>query len=126
MATIREANTKDPHASTLKPTAISFCWEELLERDQQGFSIILPEDVALEVFGDRIRISCLTSVDQAHRKPRLFYNATAAPNATTPSVNAFADKGSAPNAIQFGAALLRFLQKIWEADPAEGLVWLSK
>ena len=28
--------------------------------------------------------------------------------------------------IQFGACLPRFLQKIWEADPAKGPVWLSK
>ena len=34
-----------------------------------ALSIILPVDVALLVFGDRIRISRLASVDQADRKP---------------------------------------------------------
>ena len=41
-------------------------------------------------------------------------------------MNASTDKGSAPRAIQFSACLPEFLQKIWEADPAEGMVWLSK
>ena len=126
LATIREAIATGPHASTLKPAAISFCRRELLERAQRGFSIILPEGVALKVFGDRIRISRLASVDHDNWKPRLICNYTATPNAITSSVDASTDKESAPRVIQFGACLPRFLQKIWEADPSKGLVWLSK
>ena len=126
LETIKEAIATGPHASTLNPAATSFCQGELLERAERGFSIILPAGSALDTFGDRIRISRLASVDQDNRKPRLICNSTAAPNGITPSVNASTDKESAPRAIQFGACLPRFLQKIWEADPAKGTVWLSK
>ena len=126
LKTIREGIATGPHASTLKPAATSFCRGKILERADQGFIIILPAGSALDTFGDRIRISRLASVDQDNRKPRLICKSTAAPNGITPSVNASTDKGSAPRAIQFGACLPRFLQKIWEADPSEGAVWLSK
>ena len=28
--------------------------------------------------------------------------------------------------MQFGTCLPRFLQNIWEADPSDGIVWISK
>ena len=33
---------------------------------------------------------------------------------------------STPKAIQFGPCLSQLLQRIWEADPKEGPVWLPK
>ena len=83
-------------------------------------------DVGILVFGDRIRISRLASVYQANRNPRLICNSSAAPDDITPAVNASAEKSTAPDAIQFGACLPRFLQKICEADSSDGPVWLSK
>ena len=115
-----------PYAPTLTPEATTFCQQELLEWAQSGFSIILPVDVALFVFGDCIRISCLVSVDPAKRKPRLLYNVSAAPDDVTPAVNASIKKSTAPNTMQFGACLSRFLQKTWESDPSDGPAWLSK
>ena len=61
--TIKAAITTGPHASTLIPEANDFCLQELLERAHQVFSIILPVDVSLLVFGNRIRIYRLASVD---------------------------------------------------------------
>ena len=126
LTTIQEAIATGPHASTLKPAAISFRQRELLERAERRFSIILPAAVALDIFEYRIRISRLASVNQDNRKLRLICNSTASPNGIIPSINASTDKGSAPRAIQFGTCLPRFLQKIWEADPAKGTEWLSK
>ena len=121
--------TPSVNASTDKgsaPRVIQFsaCLSRFLQ--VRGFSIILPAGIALDTFGHCIRISWLASVDQANRKPQLICNSTAAPNGITPSINASTDKKNAPRAIQFGACLPQFLQKIWEADPAEGSVWLSK
>ena len=98
----------------------------MLERSQRGFSIILPVDVALLVFGDRIMISRLASMDQANRNPRLIYNSSAAPDDVNPAVNTPTNKYTDPDAMQFGACLPWFLQKIWEADPSYGPVWISK
>ena len=78
------------------------------------------------VFGNRVRISRLASVDQANRKPRLICNYSVAPDDVTPVVNASTKKSTAPDSMKFGAFLPRFLQKIWEADPSNGPVWLSK
>ena len=112
--------------STLTQEATAFCQQELLEQAQRGFIIIIPVDVALLVFGDRIHISRLASVDQDKRNPCLIYNSLAVPDDITPTVNASTDKSTAPNTMQFGACLPRFLKKIWEADSYDGPVWLSK
>ena len=126
LTTILAAIATGPHASTLTPEAVAFCQQELLERAQRGFSIILLVDVALLVFGDRIRVSCLVSVDQANIRPCLVCDSSAAPDDVTPAVNVSTDKSTAPGAMQFGACLPWFLQKIWEADPFDGPVWLYK
>ena len=43
-----------------------------------------------------------------------------------PVVNTSTDKSTSPNAMQFRAYLPRFMHKILEADPSDGLVWVSK
>ena len=126
MDTINSAITTDPHGSTLTPEATDFFRQELLEQAQRGFIIIILVDVALLVFDDRIHISCFASMDQANRKPRLICNSSAAPDDVTPTVNVSTNKSTAPNSMQFGAYLPRFLQNIWEADPSDGLMWISK
>ena len=126
LTTIIAAISTGPHASTLIQEAAAFFWKELLERVQNGFRIILPVEVALLLFGDRIRISCLASVDQANRKPRLICNSSVTSDDVTPAVNTCTDKYNARYAMQFGACLSWFLHNIWEADPSDGPVWLSK
>ena len=65
-------------------------------------------------------------MDQANRKPRLICNYYAAPDDVTLNFNVSTNKSTAPNAIQFGACLTLFLQKIWEAHPSNGPVWIFK
>ena len=97
--TIKVTIATGPHAFTLTPEAIDFCRQELLKWAQRGFSIILPVDVALLFFGDRIRISRLASVYQANRNPRLICDSSAAPDDVTPAVNASTNKSTAPNTM---------------------------
>ena len=113
MTTILAAIATGPHVSTLTQEATAFCQQELLERAQRGFSIILLVDVALLVFGDRIRVSCLVSVDQANIRPCLVCDSSAAPDDVTPAVNASTDKSNAPDVMQLGSCLPQFLQMIW-------------
>ena len=63
---------------------------------------------------------------QANRKHCLICNSLAAPDDFTPAINASTNKSTASDAMQFGACLPRFLQKILEADPLDGPVWFSK
>ena len=78
------------------------------------------------VFGNRIRISRLVSVDQENRNLRLICNYYAAPDYITPAVSASTNKSTAPNTMKFGACLPWFLHNIWKADPSNGPVWISK
>ena len=126
MDTINAAIATVPHLSTLTLEATGFCRQELLERAQWGFSIILLVNVALLVFGDHICISCLASVNQANRNTCLICNSYTAPDDVTPTVNMSTDKSTAPNTMQFGACRPQLLQEIWEADPSDSLAWLSK
>ena len=126
MSSILAAIAAGPHSSTLKPEATSFCRLDLLERVRRGFSIILALDDALAHFGDRLRISRLASIDQTKRKPRLICDSSAEPDSVTPTVNASTDMSDNHDAIQFSSCLARILQRIWEADPSDGPVFISK
>ena len=114
-----------------------------MERVSLGFSLLLTADNTLRVFGIYLRISRLARVPQNNRRNRLIYDSTAPPPGgdcllppqnrhkfpdlpPTPPVNASDDTSSAPYSMQFGACLPCLLQNIWEADPENGLVLLSK
>ena len=126
MDTIKAAIATGPHVPTLIPDATAFCRQELLERLQRGFSIIFPVEMVLLVFGDRICISRLASVDQANIKPRLICNYSAAPDDVNPTVNMPTKESTSPNAMQFGTCLPRFLQKIWGDYSSDVPMWISK
>ena len=88
------------------------------------------------LFGRCLRISQLASVPQANQKDRLICDSTSPPpsgdsllppsSEDTPAVNVSTDRSMAPQAMQFGPCLPRILQQIWEADPQDGPVYLSK
>ena len=63
---------------------------------------------------------------QAHRRPRLILNLSAQPDSNTLSVNETTDREAAPESLQFGRAFPRILQEVWEADPIQGPVRVSK
>ena len=48
------------------------------------------------------------------------------PDSDTPSVNDTTDREAAPELLQFGWAFPRILQAVWEADPVQGPVRVSK
>ena len=126
MASIQAGIAKGPHTSAISDTSTSFCRQEILERSQRGFSVILSVQDTLRFFGRQLRISRLACLDQTNRKLRLICNSSEAPDATTKSVNDTTDTFTNPLAIQFGSCLTRLLQQIWEANPSEGPVFLSK
>ena len=84
------------------------------------------EKDAILIFGTAICIFCLASVDQINHKPRLICNFIEEPNDITPLVSASTDKAPAPKVIQFVPCLAHILQKIWESDPVDVPVWISK
>ena len=105
---------------------VSFIRGELWRRIQDGFSILLSAEDAVRLSGEKLKLSHIAAVPQAHRRPHLILNLFAPPDKETPSVNDTTDREIAPESMQFGRAFPRILQAIWEADPVEGPVRVSK
>ena len=43
---------------------------------QDYFSIVLPTVDTVQMFGDKLKISCIAAAPQAHNRPRLIINLT--------------------------------------------------
>ena len=80
----------------------------------------------LQVFREKLKLSCIAAVPQAHRRPQIILNLLSQPVKVTPSVSNTTDMKIAPESIQFGKLLPRILQAIWETDLVEGPVPVSK
>ena len=93
---------------------------------EDGFSILLPAADAIGLLGERLKLSHIGEVKQAHRRLRLILNLSAQPDSDTPSVNETTNREAAPESLQFGWAFLCILQAIWEADLVQGPVQVSK
>ena len=63
---------------------------------------------------------------QAHCRPRLILNLLAQLDSDTSSVNKTTDREASPESLQFGRAFPHILQAVWEADPVQGPVRVSK
>ena len=86
----------------------------------------LPAADAMRLFGEKLKLSRIAAVPQAHRRPRLILNLLAQPDSNTLSVNETTDREAAPESLQFGRAFPRILQAVWEAVPIQGPVRVSK
>ena len=65
-------------------------------------------------------------MEQKDHNPRRICNFIKAPDTVTVAVNASLENASAPNSIRFVPCLSQILQSIWEADPKEVPIWISK
>ena len=80
----------------------------------------------MRLFGKRLKFIHIAAVPQAHRRLRLILNLSAQPDSNTLSVNETTNREAAPELLQFGRAFPRILQAVWEADPIQGPVRVSK
>ena len=99
---------------------VGFIRGEMQGRVQDGYSIILPTDDAVHIFGESLKLSHITAVPQSHHQPRLILNLSENSDKVMPSVNNTTDRDIALEKIHFGRALPHTLNAIWETDPAEG------
>ena len=104
----------------------AFIRGEMQRRIKDGFSILLPAADAIRLFGEKLKLSCIAAVPQARRRPRLIINLSEQPDSDTPSVNETIDREAAPELLQFFRAFPCILQAVWEADPVQGMVRVSK
>ena len=123
---LETAIVKVPHSSACTPEMAAFIWGEMQQRIQDGFSILFPAADAVHMFGSNIKLSCIAAVPRAHCQPCLILKLLEKSDEGTPSVNDTNDREFSPGSMQFGRAFPYVLQKIWEADPVQGPVQVSK
>ena len=99
---------------------------EIQRQVQDGFIILLSTEDAVRLFREKLNFSCIAAVTQAHCRPCLILNLSDQLNKETTSVNSTTDRDINPESMQFGRDFLRILQSIWEVDPEEGPVRVSK
>lgn len=97
---------------------VEFVCAEMLEFCEQGFWTVLPLSSVLTL--PHLRLSPLGVVPQRNRRSRLIVDYTFS------GVNDETARLAPPEAMQFGKALQRVLDKIVHADPAYGPVYLAK
>ena len=76
-----------PHASACAPDMVHFIWWEMHWRVQDGFSILLTAEDAVQVFGEKLKLSRIEAVPLAHCRPRLILSFLSQLDKETPSVN---------------------------------------
>ena len=80
----------------------------------------------MRLFGENLKLSRIAAVPQAHLCPRLIINLLAQPDSNTLSVNETTNRETAPELLHLGRASPCILQEVWEADPIQSLVIMSK
>ena len=101
-----------PHASACTPDMTSFIRGELRRRIKDGFSILLPAADAIQLFGERLKLSCIAALPQAHRRLCLILNLSEQPDSDTFSVNETTEREATLESLQFGRASPRILQAV--------------
>ena len=134
--TVWDVIHRGPHTPTHNPASKAFCRADLAERVYRGFRLLLTAETAVSLFGRSLHISRLASDPQTNRKDRLICDSIDPPpdgslllpplSQDNPSVNVSTESTVVPPSMQFGPCLTRLLQQIWEADPQDGPVYLSK
>ena len=66
--------SKGPHTSACTLETNYFIRGEMHRRNKDGFSILLPAADAIQLFGERLKLSRIAAVPQAHFCPRLILN----------------------------------------------------
>ena len=105
---------------------VGFIWGDKKPRIQYGFSILLPAADAVRMFGAKLKLSCIAAVSQAHLRPRLILNLLVKQDEGTPSFNQTTEREVALESMLFGRASPCILQSIWEVDPVQGPIRVSK
>ena len=84
---LETAISKGPHTSASTPEMTTFVWGYIQRRIKDVFGILLPAEDAIQLFGERLKLSQIAAVPQSHRPPRIILNLLARPDSDTPSIN---------------------------------------
>ena len=90
-----------------------FIWGEMQQRIKYGFSIILLAVNTIRLFEEKLKLSHIVAVPQAHHRPRLILNMLAHPNYDMPSINYTTNREDATDLLQFGKPPPCILKAVW-------------
>ena len=107
---------RGPHPST-RPY-LHFLESDMANMITKGYWVVLPYDLVKDI--PNLRISPMGAIPQHERRPRTIVNYSFS------GINQEAHRGAPPEAMQFGHALERVLQKVATADTAQGPLYLLK
>ena len=98
------------HALAFTPKMTALIHGYISERMRDRFSILFPASYVVQVFGDKIKLSCITVVRQEYHHICLILNPSYKPDEVTAGVNNTTYRKVTPNPMQFGSAFHRILQ----------------
>ena len=108
------------------PEITTFIRGDMQRRTKDGFRSLLSEADAVRMCGEKLKLSRIAAVPQAHFRPRLILNLSEKPDVGMPSVNDTTNRETVLESLQFGRSSSRILQEVWEAYPAQGPVRVSR
>ena len=114
-----------PQASACTQEMTTFIRGDIQRRIKDGFIILFLAADTVWLFGEKLNLSHIAVVPQAHRRPRLILSMSEKTDVGKASVNKTTDRETIPESLRFGRDFPRILQAVWEADPAQGLVLVS-
>ena len=86
----------------MRPGHGCFTWGEIQRRVQDVFDILLTAEDNVQIFGEQLKISCISAVPQSRCCPRIILNLSSQLDKETLSVNNTTDRDIAPYSMHFG------------------------
>ena len=83
------------------------------QRIKYGFSIFVLAADVIRLFGEKLKLSRIAEMPQAHCRLRLILNLSSQLASDTPIVTTTNNREAAPESLQFGRAFPRILQAFW-------------
>ena len=87
----------------------AFVRGEMQQRIKDCFIILLPAADVIQIFGEKLKLSRIVAVPQAHCRLCLILIMLARPDSDTPSFNKTTNKEAAPELLMLGRAIPRIL-----------------
>ena len=99
--TLETAISKGPNTSSCTPEMATFIQGEIQRSTKDGFIIILLATDSLQIFGEKLKLSRIAEVPQAHHCQCLILNLPKKTDEGTPSVNDTTNREAATELLQF-------------------------
>ena len=88
---LENAINNKTHESAGTQEMVGFIQGEIQKRVQDGFIILLPVEDAVQIFGENLKLSCITTLPHTRHQPCLILNLLEKPDEGIPGINSTND-----------------------------------